>query len=180
MTLPRISIPPSEDLEGLRRSVETAINRTIELLNNTKTTEDLSMNSHRITNLKKGISLNDAVTVGQLSDAIRKRGRDIIRNILASDGGSSGGGSLVVTVYKLTLTGSTNITHATPTADGELLMVVLTQDATGGRVITWEATDFAGDPPVEIDGTASFSSIFLFTGVDSKWVLLSYQTGLSL
>ena len=62
---------------------------------------------------------------------------------------------------------TTTIVSPTVPTDGQRLTVVLRQDSTGGRLITWD-TNF--DPPVEIDTAPNSVSVFRFVGDDMRWV----------
>ena len=73
---------------------------------------------------------------------------------------------------------STKLISPSVPVDGQTLTMIVVQDATGGRQITWTA-DFQGTV-VDINVTASTSSIFQFVGKSSKWVLTSYRTGVTL
>ena len=82
--IPTVSLPPTESIDDLRRSVELALNRTIELANKDTTLTDLSMNGHRITNLKKGITINDAATIGQIVEAFKAARNSAIATVTPS------------------------------------------------------------------------------------------------
>jgi len=69
----KVSIAPATDLEGLRRGTENAVNRIVEQANLDKITSPLSMNGFRITNMRKGVAANDAVTLKQLHDFTGKK-----------------------------------------------------------------------------------------------------------
>lgn len=75
----------------------------------------------------------------------------------------------VNTIIKTLGVASTTITASFTPAIGALLVVLLTQDATGGRAITWDVM-FSG-ASFQIDGTALTISTFLFTGNGTKWVM---------
>ena len=82
-------------------------------------------------------------------------------------------------VSSITLTGTTTeITSPQTPVGGQSLTVIITQDGTGGRQITWSSAFQA--TVVDIDTTASTVSIFRFTGSGGKWVLDSYRTGVTL
>jgi hypothetical protein len=68
--IPAISLAPTESIDDLRRSVEQSVNHTIELVNRETVIGPLSMNGNRITDMRKGVRSNDAVTLKQLKDNV--------------------------------------------------------------------------------------------------------------
>ncbi len=103
---------------------------------------------------------------------------EYVQPLPASGGGGGGGGSATVPIEEwLLTTATTAITPLTVPTVGALLILVITQDATGGRQITWGPTvKWAG---VDIDTTATTVSVFHFFGRTDpssstvKWSLLS-------
>jgi len=86
----------------------------------------------------------------------------------------TGGGTGTSGVIAMTLTASsTMITAAAPAGDGEMLFVMLTQDATGGRHITWD-TMFDLATPTGVDDRPFLRTVFNFVGVTGKWRMTSY------
>ena len=75
--IPKVSIPPADNVDDLRRNIEMSVNRIVDQVNADKVTSDVSMNGFRITNLRKGVSANDAVTLKQLKEEAipRRRGQ---------------------------------------------------------------------------------------------------------
>ena len=79
---------------------------------------------------------------------------------------SSGAGALV---DETTLTADTSIVGpGAPAADGDLLQVVIIQDATGGWEITWGA-DFATGIPTTVALKADAVTVFGFFGWGGVW-----------
>ncbi len=82
---------------------------------------------------------------------------------VASAGGGGGGGSAVASIERFTLSApATVITPITVATVGAILFVFLTQDATGGRQITWATT--VKWATINIDVTALTVSMFQFIG----------------
>lgn len=85
----------------------------------------------------------------------------------SSAGTVSGSGA---TVKKVLLAANTLITSpGAPSSDGQLLVVAVSQDATGHHTITWDAP-FKG-APINISGTPSTTNMFWFVGLSSSWWL---------
>jgi hypothetical protein len=72
------------------------------------------------------------------------------------------------TVQQLTLTGNATITMPTATA-GKSFIIMLKQDATGGRSVTWTTVKYPGGTAPTITATASKQDIFSFFADGTNW-----------
>jgi hypothetical protein len=72
------------------------------------------------------------------------------------------------TVQIITLTGNATITMPTATA-GKSFVLLLKQDATGSRTVTWSTVYWPSGTAPTITGTASKQDIFSFFADGSKW-----------
>ena len=72
------------------------------------------------------------------------------------------------TVQQLTLTGNATITMPTATA-GKSFIILLKQDATGGRSVTWSTVKYPGGTAPTITATASKQDIFSFFADGTNW-----------
>ena len=72
------------------------------------------------------------------------------------------------TVQIITLTGNATITMPTATA-GKSFIIMLKQDATGSRSVTWSTVKYAGGTAPTITATASRMDIFSFFAADGNW-----------
>jgi hypothetical protein len=78
---------------------------------------------------------------------------------------SLAGGSVQI----LTLTGNCTFTFPTATA-GQSFILLLKQDGTGGRTVTWPASvEWPGATAPTITSTASKLDKYVFTAADSNW-----------
>lgn len=94
-----------------------------------------------------------------------------------SGGGGTGGGAVdLIHIQEETLSAPTTaITASTTPSVGHALYVFLTQDATGGREITW-GSDFATGTSTLINGDALSVTRCHFVALsDSKWHLVSFS-----
>lgn len=74
------------------------------------------------------------------------------------------------TVQLLTLTGNCTFTFPTPTA-GKSFLLLLKQDGTGGRTVTWPATvKWPASTAPTITSTASRTDKFSFTADGASWL----------
>jgi len=72
------------------------------------------------------------------------------------------------TVQQLTLTGNATITMPTATA-GKSFVIMLKQDGTGGRTVTWSTVVWPGGTAPTITSTASKQDIFSFFSDGTNW-----------
>ena len=72
------------------------------------------------------------------------------------------------TVQIITLTGNATITMPTATA-GKSFIIMLKQDATGGRSVTWSTVKYPGGTAPTITATASRQDIFSFFADGTNW-----------
>lgn len=72
------------------------------------------------------------------------------------------------TVQILTLTGNATITMPTAGA-GKSFVIVLRQDATGSRSVTWSTVNWPGATAPTVTGTASKQDIFSFFSDGTSW-----------
>ena len=72
------------------------------------------------------------------------------------------------TVQILTLTGNCTLTMPTAGA-GKSFIIILRQDATGSRTITWSTVNWAGGTAPTITATASKQDIYSFFSDGTSW-----------
>ena len=72
------------------------------------------------------------------------------------------------TVQQLTLTGNATITMPTATA-GKSFVIMLKQDATGSRSVTWSTVTWPSGTAPTITGTASKQDIYSFFADGTNW-----------
>lgn len=90
----------------------------------------------------------------------------------ASAGGGGSGTGANTTVYDTLSAPTTVIASPGTPATGETLVYELTQDATGGRQITWDS-DFDPSVPIGLNYAANAVTVFFFYGNSGLWYLLS-------
>jgi hypothetical protein len=72
------------------------------------------------------------------------------------------------TVQNLTLTGNATITMPTAVA-GKSFIIILSQDGTGGRTVTWSTVSWPAATAPTITSTASKRDIFSFFSNGTSW-----------
>ncbi len=92
---------------------------------------------------------------------------------------SGGGGGGSITDYHLLTSTTTLITPSvTPAPPNTILQIVIQQDSSGGRLVTWSA-DFLTTPPDLATLPVGSYSVVTFAPVGGKWLMSSVTTGLS-
>jgi hypothetical protein len=72
------------------------------------------------------------------------------------------------TVQNLTLTGNATITMPTAVA-GKSFIIILSQDATGSRTVTWSTVSWPGATAPTVTSTASKKDIYSFFSNGTSW-----------
>lgn len=118
--------------------------------------------------------------LSNLQDQINNGRRGVVG--LANFVSNNSGGSGSTSIQEVTLTTSTtNIMPTVVPTVGALLTVVITEDGTGNRQITWQPAPggFKGVTVDDIDTRASKINIYLFVGrSDGNWWLIASNLGL--
>lgn len=149
-------------------------------------TKGLVSSFHGITKLNNGNYSAALKSTGDPSDLATAKALDALQQALSGLNNAIFSGELTTSALPTTTssgvleialtTATTLVTGAYPTSVGDRLVVVLTQDATGGRQITWDAMFM--NATVNIDTTLSTVSFFDFVGriTPSDSVLRWYTT----
>lgn len=132
---------------------------------NRLTTRNQDMHGQRVINAGDAQSAQDYVTLKQLNQVLSTLS-------IGTDNGSSGTNITVTgsgaNVSIQILTANTTITTALTATAGSLLILLLTQDSSGGRTITFDVmfTHYSS----QIDTSANTLTSFLFVGNGTKWI----------
>ena len=85
------------------------------------------------------------------------------------------------TVCKVTLAGNRTLAAPTSGTTGQFISILVVQDGTGGRTITWNAVyEFAADTAPTLTTTASLGDLFTFRYNGSKWLETGRNLALTL
>jgi len=128
--------------------------------------------SDGVLTLGAAIDLFGAKNVRQALDDRSDRGEPL--KPLPLGGGGGAAGAPIFSLYPITISaGVTNIVSPFAPVQDAGLIVVITQDASGGGRITWESTQFVAYTPVDIRRLPNTVSVFVFFGHDNggglKW-----------
>jgi len=84
-------------------------------------------------------------------------------------------------VAKVTLAGNRTLSSATSGTTGQFISLLIIQDGTGSRTLTWNAAyEFAADTAPTLTTTASKGDLFVFRYNGSKWLEVGRNQALTL
>ena len=84
-------------------------------------------------------------------------------------------------VCKVTLGGNRTLAAPTNNTTGQFISILVIQDGTGSRTLTWNAVfEFASDTAPTLTTTASLGDIFVFRYNGSKWLEVGRNLNLTL
>ena len=84
-------------------------------------------------------------------------------------------------VCKLTLGGNRTMAAPTNNTTGQFISILVIQDGTGSRTLTWNAVfEFKDDTAPTLTTTASKGDVFVFRYNGSKWLEMGRNTNLTL
>jgi len=84
-------------------------------------------------------------------------------------------------VCKLTLGGNRTLAAPTNSTTGQFISILVIQDGTGSRTITWNAVyEFAADTAPTLTTTANLGDVFVFRYNGAKWIEVGRNQALTL
>ena len=84
-------------------------------------------------------------------------------------------------VAKVTLAGNRTLSSATSGTTGQFISLLIIQDGTGSRTLTWNAAyEFASDTAPTLTTTANLGDLFVFRYNGSKWLEVGRNQTLTL
>ena len=84
-------------------------------------------------------------------------------------------------VCKLTLGGNRTLAAPTNSTPGQFISILVIQDGTGSRTLTWNAVfEFASDTAPTLTTTANLGDVFVFRYNGSKWLEVGRNQALTL
>ena len=98
-----------------------------------------------------------------------------------TDGSTINWNALTSPVAKVTLGGNRTIASASATAAGQFVSLLVIQDGTGSRTVTWNAAyEFASDTAPTLTTTANLGDLFVFRYNGAKWLEVGRNLALAL
>ena len=84
-------------------------------------------------------------------------------------------------VCKLTLGGNRTLAAPTNSTTGQFISILVIQDGTGSRTLTWNAVyEFASDTAPTLTTTANLGDVFVFRYNGAKWLEVGRNQALTL
>lgn len=84
-------------------------------------------------------------------------------------------------VCKVTLAGNRTLNAPTNGTTGQFISILVIQDGTGSRTLTWNAVyEFASDTAPTLTTTANLGDVFVFRYNGSKWIEVGRNLALTL
>jgi hypothetical protein len=84
-------------------------------------------------------------------------------------------------VCKVTLAGNRTLNAPTNGTTGQFISILVIQDSTGSRTLTWNAVyEFASDTAPTLTTTASLGDVFVFRYNGTKWIEVGRNLALTL
>ena len=84
-------------------------------------------------------------------------------------------------VCKVTLAGNRTLAAPTNGTTGQFISILVIQDGTGSRTITWNAVyEFASDTAPTLTTTANLGDVFVFRYNGTKWIEVGRNQALTL
>ena len=98
-----------------------------------------------------------------------------------TDGSSITWNAATQDVAKVTLAGNRTLGAASNGTTGQVISLLIIQDGTGSRTLTWNAAyEFASDTAPTLTTTANLGDVFVFRYNGSKWLEVGRNQALTL
>ena len=98
-----------------------------------------------------------------------------------TDGSSITWNAATQDVAKVTLAGNRTLGSASNGTTGQFISLLIIQDGTGSRTLTWNAAyEFASDTAPTLTTTANLGDVFVFRYNGSKWLEVGRNQALTL
>ena len=130
--------------------------------------------------------------IGQLPGTKALTASDIADNLITSaklnytestltDGSTVSWDVSTEDVAKVTLAGNRTLAAPTNATTGQFISLLIIQDGTGSRTLTWNAVfEFASDTAPTLTTTADLGDVFVFRYNGSKWLEVGRNQALTL
>jgi hypothetical protein len=167
-------VPINSNFTDIKIALDQCLQRLSALDNAMES--DLDMANFQLLNLPAPVTPTDAV---RLQDVDSLAVNEVIQEITFATTISID--ATAMTVAKLLLTGNTTITLTGTPADQKPLLVLLSQDGTGSRIVTWGASSrFSTDGPVPVLSTTGGKldyMLYRYNADAAKFDLLATNRG---
>ena len=122
-----------------------------------------------------------ALTASDIADDLITSAKLNYTESTLTDGSTVSWDASTQDVCKLTLGGNRTMAAPTNNTTGQFISILVIQDGTGSRTLTWNAVfEFASDTAPTLTTTASLGDVFVFRYNGSKWLEVGSNQALTL
>ena len=122
-----------------------------------------------------------ALTASDIADDLITSAKLNYSESTLTDGATVNWDASTQDVCKLTLGGNRTMAAPTNNTTGQFISILVIQDGTGSRTLTWNAVfEFASDTAPTLTTTASLGDVFVFRYNGSKWLEVGRNQALTL
>ena len=122
-----------------------------------------------------------AIAASDLADDLVTSAKLNYSETTLTDGSSITWNASTEDVAKVTLAGNRTLGSASSGSTGQFISLLIIQDGTGSRTLTWNAAyEFAADTAPTLTTTASKGDLFVFRYNGSKWLEVGRNQNLTL
>ena len=122
-----------------------------------------------------------ALTSSDITDNIITSAKLAYSESILTDGATIDWNAETQDVCKVTLGGNRTLNAPTNGTTGQFISILVIQDGTGSRTLTWNAVyEFKDDTAPTLTTTAAKGDVFVFRYNGSKWIEMGRNTNLTL
>ena len=122
-----------------------------------------------------------ALTSSDITDNIITSAKLAYSESVLTDGATIDWNAETQDVCKVTLGGNRTLNAPTSGTTGQFISILVIQDGTGSRTLTWNAVyEFKDDTAPTLTTTAAKGDVFVFRYNGSKWIEMGRNTNLTL
>ena len=122
-----------------------------------------------------------ALTASDIADDLITSAKLNYTESTLTDGSTVSWDASTQDVCKLTLGGNRTMAAPTNNTTGQFISILVIQDGTGSRTLTWNAVfEFASDTAPTLTTTANLGDVFVFRYNGSKWLEVGRNQALTL
>ena len=122
-----------------------------------------------------------ALTASDIADDLITSAKLNYTETTLTDGATVNWNAATEDVAKVTLGGNRTLGSASSGTTGQFISLLIIQDGTGSRTLTWNAAyEFASDTAPTLTTTANLGDVFVFRYNGSKWLEVGRNQALTL
>ena len=122
-----------------------------------------------------------ALTASDIADDLITSAKLNYAETTLTDGATVSWEAATADVAKVTLGGNRTLAAPTNGTTGQFISLLIIQDGTGSRTLTWNAVfEFASDTAPTLTTTANLGDVFVFRYNGSKWLEVGRNQALTL